>query len=171
MKIDQIDDAISRHLNLPLPRVKNVHRVLREAGLVSPGAHGASPDTDDLDVLTIVIALGTGAPLSRLARSTAEYLATAPGGADLTGAPASICETAQIYLAALVSDILEGRDAAISRIEIVQEFPEIRVIYMDGTCIRFQRQGAISNHPERKNWTAAVFDGAAFTAIFKELFA
>ncbi|MBB4067416.1 hypothetical protein [Gellertiella hungarica] len=170
MKIDEVDDALVRHLNIPRSRVKNVHRVLREASLVSPGAHGASPETDEIDVLTMVTALGTGAPLSRIARSTAEYLATTPGGAVLTGAPASICETAQIYLAALVSDILEGRDPSLSRLEIVQEFPEIRVIYMDGTCIRFQRKGALSNHPERKNWTAAVFDGAAFTAIFKELF-
>lgn len=89
----------------------------------------------------------------------------------MTGAPASICETAQIYLSALVADTLQGRDPSLLRIEIVQEFPEIRVFHADGRCVRFQRKGALSNHPERKNWTAAVFDGAAFTAIFKELFA
>jgi len=164
--------AIARHVGFPEARARQIARRLREDDLMPQGAPGVTPEVDRHDLLTLLIALASDATAARAAEAVATYGALVPGGANPDGAPASIPRTVRSVLEVLAAEGAEGQPASPLNIEFVSTWPEIALHWEDGTVSRFRQPGALASHWEgdriRKSITVT---GAAFGALFKEVFA
>ncbi|KQV83659.1 hypothetical protein ASC90_20460 [Rhizobium sp. Root1220] len=136
------------------------------------GAPGVPPDVDHHDLLTLIIALASDATLAKAAEAVESYSALTPGGADVTGAPATVPRTAREALTAFAELAAEGDALSSMAIEVVATWPEIAIRWSDGTVQRFRETGALASHwADSRQRKSVTIPGTAFAAVFKELFA
>ncbi|UXS08697.1 hypothetical protein [Agrobacterium tumefaciens] len=165
--IGQLANSIRQHLGIPVTRSLNVVRRLREAGMFPSGGPGRGPEFARADIVTLLVAVSTGAKLDDVAASTRATLATVPGGANLAGAPLTVPRTAEIALAVLATQAAEGDDLDELTIEIAHGEPEVALVWPDGVTQRLQAPGAIANHVPRGR-VATRIPGSAFAAILRK---
>ncbi|QCL92899.1 hypothetical protein [Agrobacterium tumefaciens] len=165
--IGQLANSIRQHLGIPVTRTLNVVRRLREAGMFPSGGPGRGPEFTRSDIVTLIVAVATGAKLEDVAAATRATLATVPGGANLAGAPLTIPRTAEIALAVLARQAADGDDLDELIIEIAHGEAEVALIWSDGVTQRHQSPGAIANHLPRGR-VATRIPGPAFAAILRK---
>lgn len=165
--------AIEQYLGFPQSRSRTVSRRLQERDKLPIGAPGIAPELDQHDVVSLIIALGADTALHEAPDAVDRYRSLTPGGADLTGAPASI-DTAGAALD-IFADIAIHGDAGLvrrDRIEIVSNWPEIAIIASGAHTKRFVPVGSLAT-----NWQACThrksttINGSAFVDCIRALFA
>lgn len=166
--IGQLANAIRQHIGIPVTRSLSTVRYLREAGIFPSGGPGRGPEIERSEIITLLVAVATGAKLEDVAAATRATLATVPGGAYIAGAPLTIPRTAEIALAALGTQALEGDDLAGLTIEIAHGEPEVALVWSDGITQRFQVSGALANHVPRGR-VATCIPGPSFAAILRKI--
>ena len=166
----RVHDLINEHTGIASTRVRDVSRRLREAGILPAGASFVEPRFSRADAVTLLVGCANGATLATVADATRAYLATTPGGADVSGAPLSIPRTAEIQLSVLAKMATDGDSLDGLIIEIVHGWPEISLQWADGVIQRFQEAGALSGHqPSHKSRIATIIPGPAFAAFIRSL--
>jgi hypothetical protein len=164
--------ALERHVGFRRGRLISMAQRLQNAGVIPTGAPRTAPQLDHAHVVDLVVAYAVDAPLHLAARSVETYGALTPGGANLTGAPASIKVTAADYLASIASLAADG-DAGMRRLrlEFVSTWPELAVHFEDGSIHRFQAVGAVSGHWQSAGHRQSLtINGAALADALQEIF-
>jgi hypothetical protein len=170
MTIPKIAELVERHIGVKRSRAESAARALQTAGMLSKGGPGRAPEFDRNDAIALLVAVSTGAKLENVADATRAALATAPGGADVSGGPLTIPRTAEIQLAVLASMSLDGDNLEGLTIEVVHGWPELALIWADGKVQRFQAAGSLANHqPSSQARIATRIPGPAFAQFIRSV--
>lgn len=139
--------ALERRVGFPAARSRVVARALREAGKMPSGGPGVAPEIDLTNFIDLVIALAADVSHYKCASVLDAYRAMPPGGADVSGAPASVPKSAGAELDAIVSLAADGATEVRGlRLEFVANWPEFAIHWHDGTVGRFRELGSLGSH-------------------------
>ncbi len=139
--------ALERRIGFTKSRARQVARSLQEAGALPLGAPGVAPELDLVDFTNLAIALAADVPLHKSADAVRTYRDLTPGGADVSGAPASLPRNAGEEIDAIVSLAADGNsDVRGVKIEFVANWPEVAVHWHGGSIGRFRELGALAAH-------------------------
>ncbi len=166
---DTVVASIAQHFGRPVSRVESVARRLREADQLPAGGPGTAPDFNKADAIRLLVGACSAATLDHVAEATEALLDATPGGACLDGAPLTIPRTAEVQLAVLAGMAEDGDDLQELTLEIVLDWPELALIWSDGACQRFQKQGTLANHPQGAARWAVQIPGPTFAAFIRSI--
>jgi len=145
--LQSVAGALERHCGFPVSRSLVVARSLREAGMLPSGAPGVAPKLDLNDFTTLVIALAADVALHESAAAVDRYRSLTIGGADVSGAPASVPKNAGQQIDAIVKLAAEGATEVRGlKFEFVSNWPEFALHWHDGTIERYREIGALASH-------------------------
>lgn len=163
--------AIEHRIGFPASRIRTIAQRLQEHGLLPSGAPGVSPELDIEHVVVLVLALATDTTLAKVAEAVGVYGSMSPGGADVTVAPASIPRNAREALLAFAELAIDGNSLSSISVEVVATWPEISLLWTDGTAQRFREVGALASHwADGRHRRSTTINGNAFAAVFADLF-
>jgi hypothetical protein len=167
--------ALERHVGFPESRSRGIARRLQDAGMLPLGAPGLAPQLDVDDVTTLLIGVATDAGLRTTADTTRHYSDLVPGGAEVTGAPASLTRTAHDHLAVLIDHAAHGDPAGDltsgTLIDFCTSWPEVTFTHRDGTAHRYQPVGSLPDHWQGgRHRRAVTINGAALSDAVQNIF-
>jgi len=174
--LNNVLDAIERHIGFPRSRSSGVARRLQESGLLPVGAPGVAPELDEDDACVLLATLMSAPKLHEAVDHARAYAAMTPGGAVLSAdAPDSIPRSAREYLAARAWVVISGEPDAVAdirshRFEFEHFWREFSAHTPEGTVTRFVLPGALASHQQAPYRIAGVVNGEAFVNLIKDLF-
>ncbi len=140
--------ALDKYCGFPAARTRTVARRLLEDNLLTPGAPGVAVEISEADFALLLLAVASDAPLSRVAKATAELADTVPNGVDVAVMPEVVCavrRTAFDVLHDIIWNAAHGDGHLKFGIEVVATWPEVAFHADDGTA-HFLPAGALAGH-------------------------
>ncbi|AEH77526.1 hypothetical protein SM11_chr0243 [Sinorhizobium meliloti SM11] len=115
--------------------------------MLPSGAPGVAPKLDLNDFTTLVIALAADVALHESASAVRRYRSLTIGGANVSGAPASVPKNAGQQIDAIVELAAEGATEVRGlKFEFVSSWHELTVHWHDGSLERYRELGALASH-------------------------
>lgn len=136
--------ALEEYCGFPASRTRTVARRLLEEEILTPGAPGVAVDINEADLAFLLLAVASGAPLSRVADKTTELVGAVPDGFDINVMPEHLRPESRTVFDILhhqIFSVARNIKATVSDIEVVETFPEV-VLYLGKWISIFRPAGA-----------------------------
>jgi hypothetical protein len=136
--------ALETYCGFPAARSRTVARRLLDNELLSPGGPGVAVEVNEADLVLLLLAVASGAPLSKVANVTAQLAEAVPDGVDVDVMPEGIRplkRTAFDILHNLICNAAHSGAQMKFDVEVVGTWPEVAFHGGDGVA-RFVPAGA-----------------------------
>ncbi|WP_315924839.1 hypothetical protein [Mesorhizobium sp. SP-1A] len=157
----------------PAARTRTVARRLLEDNLLTPGAPGVAVAINESDFALLLLAIASGAPLSKVTKATTELASTTPNGVGVSVMPEAIRPTRRTafdVLHDIIWNTAYGDGQSKFDVEVVATWPEVAFHAADGVA-RFLPPGSLAGHwQSAKQRRATVIPYAALFLAARNLF-